>query len=117
MKLLKKLSGSFLVGLVVMGLALSTSAFTAYKKEQNRFAGEVYVNTSSTGEYQMLPTSEPYDDNNCENTSPHTCSWVRTAEPGDVPEEFDSAEAKLLEEAGLIEKNSSKTGVYPILIN
>lgn len=113
MNFIKKLSGSFLLGLAVIGLALSTSAFTNSVKEHGQFAGEIYVNTSSTGEYEQLASPSLYDDNNCENTSNHVCSWIRTEVPGTVPNDFTAAQADSLKLEGLIQENSTKKGIYP----
>lgn|SRR5690606_13273934 len=110
MNLLKKISGSFLLGLAVIGLAVGTSAFTD-KVNNEKLAGEIYVNNSS-GEYELLPASEPYDSENCQNDNQQTCSWVRTDADGEVPEEFTSAQADSLEQEGLIEKLANTNGVY-----
>ncbi len=115
MNLIKKLSSSFLLGLTVIGLALSTSAFTSNLKANNKLAGEIYVNTTTTGEYEKLASPGDYSDINCENTSDYICSWVRTETPGTVPDEFTAAQADSLEVAGLIEENSNTKGIYPRL--
>ena len=109
MNFIKRLSGSFLLGLTVIGLALSTSAFTDSEKERNKFAGEVYYN-SEAGEYNLL--TSPYDSNNCENSSPNICAWKRTDKPGTVPNQFSATEADNLKSQGLIEEMDSKKGVY-----
>lgn len=113
MKSINKISGSFLVGLTVISLGIFTSAFTKGKKESSKFAGEIYVNTTTAGEYQKLSSPGNYDDNNCENTSDYTCSWIRTEVPGTVPNQFSATQADSLKLEGLIEENSNKLGIYP----
>lgn len=114
MKTIKKLSGSFLLGLAVIGLALSARAFTENSGQAaKQTAGEIYVNTNTAGDYQEISPAM-YDDLNCENTSPHTCSWKRTDVPGSVPDQFNAQQADSLAQEGLIEPNSTKKGVYPL---
>ncbi|WFB63268.1 hypothetical protein PZ892_16540 [Sphingobacterium sp. WM] len=109
MNFIKKLSGSFLLGLTVIGLAFSASAFTQNKASKNKFAGEVYINYAS-GEYEQLLGT--YDPNNCQDTSPNTCAWKRTDKTGTVPSNFNSTQAANLKAQGLIVEMDSKHGLY-----
>jgi|SRR5690606_22700582 len=111
MNLLKKISGSFLLGLAVIGLAVGTSAFTDKVNNENKIAGEIYVNTAS-GQYEMLPSPSDFDDTKCLDNNQHACSWTRTSTPGEVPEDFDAETAAQLEADGLIQQNGNKNGVY-----
>ena len=106
--MIKKQSGPFLLGLAVIGLALSTSAFTN-RTNESKLAGEVYYN-SELGEYKLL--TDPYDSDNCQHTSPNTCAWKRTDKPGSVPSTFSAEEAENLESQGLIEEMDSNKGIY-----
>lgn len=113
MKTIKKLSGSFLLGLAVIGLALSARAFTENSGQAaKQTAGEIYVNTSTSGDYEKLPSPGDYLDSNCEDLGEHTCSWQRTEVPGSVPDNFNASQADSLEQAGLITPNSMSKGTY-----
>jgi len=114
MSIVKKQSGSFLLGLTVFGLAISTSAFTEITKENNKLVGEIYVNTTTLGDYEKLPTPASYLDDLCEENSGHICSWIRTTTSGTVPDEFTSVQADSLENEGLIAPHSELEGIYPL---
>ncbi|WP_312365617.1 hypothetical protein [Sphingobacterium sp.] len=103
--------GKLLLGVATIGGAILTQSFTEEVKT-NKFAGEIYVNGSSSGEYEKLASPSDYDPNNCEQTSQENCAWLRTSTPGTVPESFDATTASSLHAAGLIEPMNNDKGVY-----
>jgi len=112
MNLLKKISGSFLLGLAVIGLALGTSAFIETSSGNDKFVGEIYVNTDNNGEFEKLPSSGDYLEANCLEDNNHPCAWERTSTPGTVPNDFNAAQADSLEQLGLIQQKGSLNGIY-----
>lgn len=103
-----------LLGVAVLGLAALTQSFTENVRveKENKLAGEVWINDSNAGNYSQLPATEPYDPDKCQETNDHNCAYVRTSQPGTVPENFTSDQAEDLEDEGLIEKVDNKTGIY-----
>jgi len=108
---IKNLVKSAVLGVAVLGGAIAMQSFTEAHRA-NRLAGEIYVNTTDQGDYEKLPSSEPYNSTNCEERNDHTCSWVRTSTPGTVPDQFTAEEAEQLEADDLIEKMENKNGIY-----
>lgn len=104
MNLIKKLSGSFLVGLTAIGLALSTSAFTG-----TEMIDDLMIVNRSTN-HELL--NEPYDPLKCQNAT-ETCSYS-IVEPDELPDNqtvFNQSEIDEFLENGWIEENPTK-GVY-----
>ena len=104
--------GQVLLGVALLGGAILTQSFTQKAVKTTKFAGEVYVNGSSSGSYQKLASPSDYDPNNCEQTSDQNCAWRRTSTPGTVPDNFDATTASSLHAAGLIEPMNDDKGIY-----
>ncbi|MDR2274009.1 MAG: hypothetical protein LBF27_24095 [Sphingobacterium sp.] len=111
MEKFKKL-GQVLFGVALLGCAVMTQSFTQKAVKTTRFAGEVYVNGSSSGDYEKLASPGDYDSNNCEQTSEENCAWRRTSTAGTVPDSFDATTASSLHAAGLIEPMNNDKGIY-----
>lgn len=103
--------GKVLLGVALLGGAALTQSFTE-EVNTTKFAGEIYVNGSSSGDYEKLASPSDYDPNNCEQTSQENCAWRRTSTPGTVPDSFDSTTASSLHAAGLIEPMNDDKGIY-----
>lgn len=104
--------GKLLLGVATIGGAILTQSFTQNAVKTTKFAGEVYINTSTSGSYQKLSSPGDYDPNNCEQASDQSCAWRRTSTPGTVPDNFDATTAASLHSAGLIEPMSDEKGIY-----
>ncbi|WP_333863599.1 hypothetical protein [Sphingobacterium sp.] len=101
-----------LLGVALLSGAVLTQSFTQKAVKTTKFAGEIYVNGSSSGSYEKLTSPGDYDPNNCQETSDQNCAWRRTSAPGTVPDSFDSTTASSLHAAGLIEPMNNDKGVY-----
>ena len=101
-------------GIAVLGSALFMQSFTENSRvaKAEKLAGEVWINSSSSGDYSQLPATEPYDSEKCEPTASQSCAFVRTDQPGTVPSTFNATQAAALEAAGLIEEVDNKNGIY-----
>ncbi|MNK03977.1 hypothetical protein D3C87_218310 [compost metagenome] len=104
--------GKLLLGVATIGGAILTQSFTQKAVKTTKFAGEIYVNGSSSGSYEKLASPGDYDPNNCQETSDQNCAWRRTSTPGTVPDNFDASTASSLHAAGLIEPMNDDKGVY-----
>lgn len=109
----KKLVKSALFGITVLGGAMMMQSFgEAVKEEKLSQLTDVYVNSSSSGDYEKLSSPTDYDPQNCESPSDDQCAWRRTNAPGTVPDSFDASTAEALHQAGLIEPMDNNTGIY-----
>jgi len=104
MNLLKKISGSFLLGLAVIGLALGTSAFTEKQsttENNNAFAPTFLVNKGA--QYEPRATVNPIQ--NCQTSDPQLCVFeVTSSGSSNIPDQpaYTPAEMQDYENQGWI---------------
>jgi|GEM_PF-1188835 len=109
----KKLVKSALFGITVLGGAMMMQSFgEAVKEEKLSQLTDVYVNSSSSGDYEKLSSPSSYNPANCQELSEENCAWTRTNTPGNVPDTFDASTAETLHQAGLIEPMDNNQGIY-----
>lgn len=101
-------------GIAVLGSALFMQSFTENSRvaKAEKLAGELWTNSSTSGDYGQLPATEPYEADNCLENSEHACAYMRTEKPGTVPTTFNAAQAAILEADSLIAKVDNKLGIY-----
>ena len=101
-----------ILGVAILGLAALTQSFTENTRieKSEKLVGEVWTNDNPAGDYSSL--AEPYNPDNCQENTSHTCAYERTEVPGTVPESFNATQAAELEAEGLIEPIDNHNGEY-----